>query len=415
MPDRLPFSEYWWFYAGFAAVLVLVLAVDLAMHRGSKVITARRALVWTGVWVALSLSFAGCLYYLESGRAGEAAAHQLTLEFLAGYIVEYSLSIDNMFVFALVFRQFAIPARLQHRVLFYGVAGAVVFRAIFVGIGTALVQFHWVMIAFGVFLVYTGVRLAFQKRESIRPGDGVVVRLARRLFPITPELRGSRFFVREGGILHATPLLVVLLVLETTDVVFAIDSVPAVFGVTSDPIVVYASNVLAILGLRSLYFLLADAMHRFHALKYGLSVVLVFVGVKMAWLDEAWDGRFPIGVSLAVIAGVLLASVLVSLAWWPTPAAPARATASTPPVPAREARALGAVCLLLSAAGIVALVAAWLGRLTPEIAAALSPVALALSSACWLVIGVALLRAFPWRKAAPRSLRSTSRYVKTPR
>ncbi len=380
------------------------------------------------MWFVVALAFAAGLHHLERARAGADAARQLALEFLAGYLVEQSLSIDNMFVFALVFRHFAVPARLQHRVLFYGVVGAIVARGVFVALGTALVRLHWIMVGFGLFLVYTGIRLAFEHRESIRPGDGLAVRLARRILPVTPSLRGDRFLVRVDGVLHATPLLVVLIVLETTDVVFAIDSVPAVFAVTRDPVVVYASNVLAVLGLRSLYFLLADAMHRFRALKYGLAIILVFVGAKMAWLDAAWGGRFPVGVSLAVIAAVLVVSVLLSLALPGARAAiPARGGAlgeqrssgaragRGPTVAPREARAVGAMCLLLAAAGAVLLVARWSGRI-PAGAEHLGAVALGVSSACWLAIGVSLLRAgLPAGTRTRRKVRTNSPSVKTER
>jgi tellurite resistance protein TerC len=323
MPASLfPFAEYWWLYLAFTGVVVALLAADLLLHRDQREISFREAALWTAGWTALALAFAGGLHLFAASRFSPEVARQVTLEFLAGYLVEESLSVDNMFVFAIVFRYFAIPARYQHRVLFYGVLGAIVFRAIFIAAGAALVQFHWAAVAFGLFLVFTGIRLALERDGARHPGQNHVVRLARRLFPVTDDLHGPRFLVSLGGVRHLTPLALVLLALEATDVVFAVDSVPAVFGVTAEPLVVYTSNLLAILGLRSLYFLLAGALDRFHALKYGLAAVLVFVGVKMAWLDGASGGRFPIGLSLAIIAGALLASIAFSLAFPRVRAAP---------------------------------------------------------------------------------------------
>ncbi len=208
-----------------------------------------------------------------------------------------------------MFRYFAVPAQFQHRVLFYGVLGAMIFRGIFIAAGAALIRFHWVVIAFGVFLIFTGIRMGLEKEKDINPSANPVIRLVRRLLPVTGEMHGHDFTVRRGGVLHLTPLSIVLLVLETTDILFAVDSVPAVFGVTNEPLVVFTSNVFAILGLRSLYFLLSGAMDRFHALKYGLAFVLVFVGLKMVWLDDLSGGRFPVGISLAIICAAIGISI----------------------------------------------------------------------------------------------------------
>ena len=227
--------------------------------------------------------------------------------------MEESLSVDNMFVFALVFRYFAVPPQYQHRVLFYGVLGAIVSRGAFVAAGSALMRFGWAVVVFGLFLIYTGVRMAFEEEKQIDPAANPLVRLARRFLPGTPEYHGHRFLVRVRGVTHITPLLIVLLVLESTDVLFAVDSVPAVFGVTREPLVVFTSNVFAVLGLRAVYFLLAGAMDRFHVLKYGLSFVLVFVGLKMTWLDHVAGGRFPIGISLAIIGGAIGLSIALSM------------------------------------------------------------------------------------------------------
>ncbi|MCU1235429.1 MAG: Integral rane protein TerC family [Candidatus Solibacter sp.] len=300
-----PWTEYWWLYLAFGALVVILLAIDLGLHRNARGISMREATAWTAVWVSLALGFAYGLNVF--------AGRQTALEFLAGYVVEESLSVDNMFVFALVFRYFAVPMHLQHRVLFYGVLGAMVFRGIFIAAGTALVRFEWVMMLFGLFLIYTGIRMAWEKDKEIHPGDSPVVRWARRFFPVTAEYHGPRFFVVIDGVRHITPLMIVLLFLETTDLMFAVDSVPAVFGVTREPFVVYTSNVFAILGLRAMFFLLSGALDKFYLLKHGLAAVLVFVGLKMVWLDHLFGGRFPIGLSLGIIGTVLAVSILASL------------------------------------------------------------------------------------------------------
>jgi tellurite resistance protein TerC len=317
-----PLAEYWWLYLAFTGLVAILLAVDLLLHRQDRPISFRNAATWTAVWIALALGFSYLLYLFTAARHSPELGRQLSLEFLAGYVVEESLSVDNMFVFVLVFRYFAVPLRYQHKVLFYGVIGAMVFRGIFIAAGTALVRFDWVMILFGLFLIFTGIRMAVQSEQQINPDTSPVIRWVRRLVPMTSEFHGSRFLVTVNGIRHITPLMVVLLFLETTDLLFAVDSVPAVFGVTREPFVVYTSNVFAVLGLRSMFFLLAGAMDRFHALKYGLALVLVFVGLKMVWLDHLFGGRFPIGISLGIISSVIAVSVVYSLAF-PKPAAPA--------------------------------------------------------------------------------------------
>ncbi len=248
----------------------------------------RKAALWTAFWVSSALVFAGGLWLLFSPR--------IALEFMAGYVVEESLSIDNMFVFALVFRYFGVRLEDQRRVLFWGVLGAIVFRGIFVIIGSALVRFEWVLVIFGLFLIFTGIKMALGREKEIHPEKSLIVKWAKRWLPIT----------------RRHPILIVLLVLETTDIVFAVDSVPAVFGVTREPLVVYTSNIFAVLGLRSMYFLLAGALDRFHALNYGLAAVLIFVGLKMVWLDHLFGGRFPIGISLAIIGALVGGSIAAS-------------------------------------------------------------------------------------------------------
>ena len=326
-PLLFPFGEYWWLYATVIAAVLAFLALDLGVfHRKARRVSFREALTWCAAWVALALLFNGALYAYGlwrfprdprlaalPGFDHEAAAWQLALEFFVGYLVEYSLSIDNIFVFVLVLRYFRIPAEYQHRVLFYGIVGALVFRAIFISLGSLLMQFHWVVWIFGVFLIFTGIKMALTAGETTDPARNILLRALRRVMPVTPEFRGQRFVVRKDNRLWLTPLSVALVCLEATDIVFAIDSVPAVFALTREPFVVFASNIFAILGLRSMYFMLGGAVERFHLLRYGLAAVLIFVGVKMVWLDDWFGGKFPIGVSLSIIAAALLLSVVLSL------------------------------------------------------------------------------------------------------
>ena len=344
-----PLVDYWWLYAAFTGLVAILLSIDLAFHRQEREISFRNAAAWTAVWISLAVAFSYVLYLFASARHSPAVGRQLSLEFLAGYVVEESLSVDNMFVFVLVFRYFAVPIRYQHKVLFYGVVGAMIFRGLFIAAGTALVRFEWVMTLFGLFLIMTAIRMVVQKEQQLNPDDSLVIRWVRRVFPVTSEFHGSRFLVTVNGIRHITPLMVVLLFLETTDLLFAVDSVPAVFGVTREPFVVYTSNVFAVLGLRAMFFLLAGAMDRFHILKHGLAVVLAFVGLKMVWLDHLYGGRFPIGLSLGIISAVIAASILLSLAF-PKGAAPARRWAFDGRVVQPVA---GVVFLLLSVIGFL--------------------------------------------------------------
>jgi tellurite resistance protein TerC len=242
---------------------------------------------------------------------------RLGLEFLTGYIVEKSLAIDNIFVFVLVFAYFNIPAQYQHRVLFYGIIGALIFRAIFIALGAVLMQYQWVVLLFGGFLLLTGVKMLFAPDTKVEPDKNPLMRLFRRVMPITPDFHGQRFLVRLEGRWHATPLLVALVFLETSDIIFAVDSVPAIFALTREPLIVFTSNVFAILGLRAMYFLLADAIERFHLLKYALALILIFVGLKMVWLNEMFGGKFPIEWSLAIIGGLLGGAIVAS---WLRPA-----------------------------------------------------------------------------------------------
>ena len=322
-----PFADYWWFYLGFTGFVLLLLALDLGVfHRKAHVVSLREASIWSVVWIGLALVFNFGFYQYAAwkfardprllqipGFDPESAARQVGLEFLTGYVVEKTLSLDNIFVFVVVFTFFAIPALYQHRVLFYGIIGALIFRAIFIALGSALLQYHWVILLFGAFLILTGVKMMFAPDRKLDPDRNPVIRLFRRFVPVTSESHGPSFFVRLGGKLHATPLFVALLFVEISDIIFAVDSVPAIFAITREPMIVFTSNVFAILGLRALYFLLAGAVERFTLLKYGLALVLVFVGLKMVWLNDAFGGKFPITWSLGIIGGVIAVSIVCSL------------------------------------------------------------------------------------------------------
>lgn len=327
MVELFPFAEYWSFYIGFVVLVLLLLGLDLGVfHRQAHIVSFRESAIWSAVWIALALLFNLALYQYAlwkfpqdprlmaiPGFDPDAAAWRVSLEYLTGYVVEKSLSVDNIFVFVMVFSYFNIPSKYQHRVLFYGILGALVFRAIFVALGAALMQYHWVVLIFGVFLLITGVKIFVAKDKPVEPDKNFMIRLLRRLIPVTHEREGSKFFVRRDAKLYATPLLVCLVFLEATDIVFAVDSVPAIFALTNEPLLVFTSNIFAILGLRSLYFMLAGAVDKFHMLKYGLGVVLIFVGLKMVWLDSLFAGKFPIGISLGIIGVVIAASVVLSL------------------------------------------------------------------------------------------------------
>jgi tellurite resistance protein TerC len=321
-----PFSDYWWLYALFTLFVLLMLALDLGVfHRKAHEVSFREAATWSAVWIGLALFF-NYLLYLYSvwkfprdarladvpGFDSEAAALQVSLEFLTGYVVEKTLSVDNIFIFVVVFSYFAIPLKFQHRVLFYGILGALVFRALFIAVGSALMEYHWVIILFGLFLIFTGIKMMLAPDKEVEPQKNLLIRGFRRFVPVTQEMHGPSFFVRLKGKLHATPLLIGLLFLEMTDIVFAVDSVPAIFALTREPLIVFTSNIFAILGLRAMYFMLAGAVGRFHLLKYGLSLVLIFVGLKMVWLNNWYGGKFPITLSLGIISFIIVASILLS-------------------------------------------------------------------------------------------------------
>jgi tellurite resistance protein TerC len=314
MAPLFPFADYWWLYAAFTALVLVLLALDMGVfHRKAHAPGFREAALWMCVWAALALAFCFLLYRYTGWMFGDVRAKQAALEFLTGYLVEESLSLDNMFVFVLVFAYFRIPAELHHRVLFYGILGALLFRGVFIALGSALLQFGWVVILFGAFLVFTGLKMMRGREQQIEPERTLAMRLVRKILPVTPQLAGQRLFTQIGGRLHATPLLLAAAVIETADIIFAVDSVPAIFAITNEPFLVYSSNIFAILGLRSMYFLLAGAVVRFHLLRYGLAAVLIFVGLKMSWLNVQWEGHFPTGISLGVIAVLLATSIALSL------------------------------------------------------------------------------------------------------
>jgi tellurite resistance protein TerC len=292
-------------WGGFLVFVLAMLALDLMVfHRRPHEVRVREAVGWSIFWITLACVFNGGLFYWFGAERG--------LEFLTGYTIEKTLSVDNLFVFLVILRYFSVPAANQHRVLFYGILGALVMRGIFIYIGITLLQFEWVIYVFGGFLIVTGVRLLRDSPEEVDPGQNFAVRVARRLLPMSQSYQGARFFTRENGRLLATPLLLVLVAIEATDLVFAVDSVPAVLAVTRDPFIVYTSNVFAILGLRSLYFVLSGSMGKFHYLNFGLALVLMFVGVKML-IAEIY--KIPVGISLGTVGVLIAGSILASLLW----------------------------------------------------------------------------------------------------
>jgi tellurite resistance protein TerC len=318
------------FWIGFLSFIVTLLTLDLfVFHRKPHEVGPKEALKWVCFWVGLAFAF-NVFVYLEFGTAK-------ALEFTTGYLIEEALSIDNVFVFLILFQYFHVPRQYQHRVLFFGILGAIILRGVFILSGAALIaKFHWVIYIFGAFLVFTGIKIIVQDEVQVHPERNPLLKLLRRLVPMTAHYVESKFFVRQGGHLMATPLLAVLAVVEATDVVFAVDSIPAIFGVTRDPFIVYTSNIFAILGLRALFMLLSGIMDKFRFLKYGLGIVLTFVGVKM--LISGWV-HIPIGISLSVVVALLGGSVLLSFIYPPPKtSAPPAAPDSTAPSDETESR-----------------------------------------------------------------------------
>ena len=291
-------------WLGFSVFLIIMLALDLGVfHKNSHVVEFKEAMIWSGIWIGLALLFnVGIFYYFGKVKG---------LEFMTGYLIEKSLSIDNVFIIALIFTYFNVPRQYQHRVLFWGVIGALIMRAVLIAVGATLIkEFAWIIYIFGAFLIFTGLKMYFQKNEGINPDKNPVVRFFKRFIPMTDEYNKEKFFLIREGKRFATPLFVVLLLVETTDLIFAVDSIPAIFAITSDPFIVFTSNAFAILGLRSLYFALAGVIYKFYYLKAGLSVILVFVGIKMMLIDIY---KIPIGVSLGFVALVILIAVVASI------------------------------------------------------------------------------------------------------
>jgi tellurite resistance protein TerC len=307
----------WWMWAGFFALVLVMLAIDLFMVGGGKQhrVSFKEAATWSGIWIGVSLLFAAAIWWYLDGVAGREVANAKSLEFITGYLIEKSLAVDNVFVWLMLFSFFAVPLELQKRVLIFGVLGAIVLRTIMIFAGAWLIaQFHWILYVFGAFLLLTGVKMWWFADEKPDLENNRVVKWLRGHMKITTELQGERFFVfrEEAGRLvrYATPLFLVLVLVEISDLIFAVDSIPAIFAITTDPFIVLTSNVFAILGLRAMYFLLADVADRFSLLKYGLALVLMFIGVKMMLIDLY---KIPVGISLAVVAVIIGVSVWASL------------------------------------------------------------------------------------------------------
>ena len=289
----------------FNIFVLLMLGIDLFVHRKDHTVGMKEALVWSAIWTIVALAFNVLVYFWLGSK--------LALEFFTGYLIERTLSVDNLFVFLLVFSYFAVPSQYQRKVLFWGIFGALIMRAIFIAAGLTLINaFHWVIYVFGIFLIYTGFKMALHKEEEIHPEKNIVIKLFRKMMPVTKDYENGKFFTRVDGRLFSTPLFVVLLVVETTDVIFAVDSIPAILAITRDPFIVYSSNVFAILGLRALYFAIAGLMQIFHHLNYGLCVILIFVGIKML-MSSFFE--IPSFVALGVIAFVLILSIIASIIW----------------------------------------------------------------------------------------------------
>ena len=293
-----------WVWIGLLVGILAMLVVDLFMHRDAHVIGVKEAAIWSLIWVVVAICVGGAIWWYYGTEFG--------LQYFAGYVIEKSLAIDNVFVWAMIFSYFAVPRQYQHRVLFYGVVGALVFRAIFIAAGSVLIaSFAWILYVFGAFLILTGIKMLIQRNEHIDPSKSKTLKLFRRFVPTTEEYEGQKFFTRRNGVLMATPLLAVLVLVEVTDIIFAVDSIPAIFAVTQEPFIVFASNALAILGLRAMYFLLADLIHRFVYLKLGLSLVLVWVGIKMIVSHAVFT--IPTALSLGIVMAIITVSIAASL------------------------------------------------------------------------------------------------------
>ena len=322
-----PISSYWWFYLLFTLLVLVILLVDLGVfHRKAHAVSTKEALIWSTVWIVAALLFNFAFYKYciwkftyspEFSYLGEIAAlakaKELALEFLTGYAVEKTLAIDNIFIFAIVFSYFNIPAKYQHKVLFWGILGAMFFRAIFIALGSVLMQYEYIVIFFGLLLMLTGIKLFFTAGEAPDLKNNFIIRLLNKLFNVRSTINDESFFHIENKKLYVTPLFIALIFIELSDIIFAIDSVPAIFALTDEPFIVYTSNIFAILGLRSLYFLIAGSMNKFTLIKYGLASVLVFIGLKMVYLNSLYGGKFPITWSLTIIVLLIGSSILASV------------------------------------------------------------------------------------------------------
>lgn len=303
----------WWMWLGFVILVLLTLAIDLFALGGKKAhkVSVKEALSWTLVWISLAFIFNAALWWYIKQASGIELANHKAMEFLTGYLIEKSLSVDNVFVFLMIFNYFAVPPIYQRRVLVYGVVGAIIMRAIMILFGAWLInQFHWILYLFGLFLVITGIKMLLVREQDNDLSNNPVVKWINNHYKVTPEYHGERFFIKKDKTLYLTPLFIVLVLVEISDLIFAVDSIPAIFAITTDPFIVFTSNIFAIMGLRALYFLLADMADRFHLLKYGLALVLLFIGIKM--LIAYWI-KIPILLALGVVAGIITTAVILSL------------------------------------------------------------------------------------------------------
>jgi tellurite resistance protein TerC len=321
-----PFNDYWLFYLLFSFGIVLLLLLDLGVfHRKAHTVSFKEASLWTIFWISIALMFNVCLYfyclykfnlpeYANLVSDPNAGATTYALEFLTGYLVEKSLAVDNIFIFAIIFTYFQIPKIYQHRVLFWGILSALVFRAIFISIGSVLMQYEFFIIFFGVLLILTGVKMFVMSNNDEQDlSKNIIIRLLNKIFRVYPKIEGQELFVRKDNVLYVTPLFIALCFIELSDIIFSIDSVPAIFALTKEPFIVFTSNIFANIGLRSMYFMLAGSMEQFKYIKYGLASVLIFVGLKMTYLNNAFGGKFPIGWSLLIIFILIGSSILVSI------------------------------------------------------------------------------------------------------
>lgn len=327
MVHLFPFSDYWWFYLAFIGFILALLLLDLGVfHRKSHEVSIKEATIWTIIWISIAGIFNIGLYFyaqhafaiserLQSipGFNAAASAKEVALAFFTGYLMEKALAIDNIFVFSIIFSYFAIPKIYQHRILFYGILGALGFRALFITFGSYVMAYHLVVVLFGVFLVFTGIKMLFSHDTMMEPEKSLLLRVLGKIFRLHPKIEGNSFFIVKNGLRYATPLFLALVLVEMSDILFAVDSVPAIFAITSEPLIVFTSNILAILGLRSLYFLILGGLDKFRYIQYGLSGVLIFVGCKMAFLQDLIPGGFPITWSLGIIVGCIGTSIVASL------------------------------------------------------------------------------------------------------